>query len=187
MLSAYYHGAMNPYRLLLGLFLALSCSLANGQPTNSSPAPEGYDLEVEVVNENIGVLVGALGVTDLTGYSCSRLYVSMNNEDDFMSSVSGDLTNPTYVNTTTEFYNATLGAATPNGINSILFAVYPDLPYDSWVTVGIESVPNALLGEANVSTVQSTDNPWVTNFDPGGGTPEPALPLTTSLEVPGMH
>ena len=177
MLSAYYHGAMNPYRLLLGLFLALSCSLANGQPTNSSPAPEGYDLEVEVVNENIGVLVGALGVTDLTGYSCSRLYVSMNNEDDFMSSVSGDLTNPTYVNTTTEFYNATLGAATPNGINSILFAVYPDLPYDSWVTVGIESVPNALLGEANVSTVQSTDNPWVTNFDPGNGTPGASIAI----------
>ena len=168
---------MNPYRLLLGLFFALSCSLANGQPTNSSPAPEGYDLEVEVVNENIGLLVGPLGVTDLTGYSCTRLYISMNNEDDFMSSVSGDLTNPTYVNTTTEFFNATLGAATPNGINGILFAVYPDLPYDSWVTVGIESVPNAMLGEANVSTVQSTDNPWVTNFDPGAGQPGSSIAI----------
>ena len=27
---------------------------------NSAPAPEGYDLEVEVVSENIGLLVGAL-------------------------------------------------------------------------------------------------------------------------------
>ena len=169
MLSAYSTGAMNLYRLLFGLFFALSCSLAFGQPTNSSPAPEGYDLEVEIVSENIGVLVGALGVYDLTGYSSSRLYITMNNDDDFMSSVSGDETNPTYVNTTTEFYNAVLGAATPNGINSILFGVYPDLVYDSWVTIGIEGVPNAALGEANVSTVQSTDNPWVTNFDPGGG------------------
>ena len=61
---------------------------------NSAPAPEGYDLEVEVVNEDIGLLVGALGVTDLTGYSSTRLYVTMNNATDFMSSVSGDV-NPT--------------------------------------------------------------------------------------------
>ena len=159
---------MNAYRMLLGLLFALSCTPSFGQ-ASSSPAPEGYDLEMEVVSEDIGLLVGALGITDLTGYSCTRLYVSMNNDDDFMSSVSGDETNPTYVNTTTDFYHATLGAATPNGINSLLFPVYPDLVYDSWVTIGISGVPNPGAGEANVSTVQSTDNPWVTNFDPGGG------------------
>ena len=63
------------------------------------------------------------------------------------------------------------GAGVPNGINSILFSVYPDLAYDSWVTIGIEGVPDAGQGEANVGTVQSTDNPWFTNFDPGGGQP----------------
>ena len=160
---------MKPYRLLLGLSLALCSSLTYGQAINSSPAPDGYELSLETVTEDIGVLVGALGVTDLTGYSCTHLYVLMNNADDFMSSVSGDVTNPTYINTTTNYYHAALGAATPNGINSLLFAVYPDLAYDSWVTIGLEGVPNALAGEANVSTVQSTDNPWVTNFDPGGG------------------
>ncbi len=88
-----------------------------------------------------------------------------------MSSVSGDATNPTLVNTTTSFYHAVLGAGTPNGINSVLFPVYPDLAYDSWVTIGLEGAPNAGAGEANVSTVQSTDNPWSTNFDPGAGQP----------------
>jgi hypothetical protein len=132
---------------------------------------QDYGLEEEVVNENIGVLIGALGVVDLTGYSCTRYYVTMNNEDDFMSSVSGDAVNPTYVNTTTTFYNAALGAATPNGINSLLFAVYPDLPFDSWVTIGLEGVPNAGAGEAAIATVQSTDNPWSNNFDPGFGAP----------------
>ena len=135
----------------------------------SSPAPEGYEISTEVVAEDIGMLVGALGVTDMTGYSCTRLYVEMNNEDDFMSSVSGDMVNPTYVNTTTDFYHAILGAGTPNGINSLLFGVYPDLEYDSWITIGIEGAPNAMAGEGNVSTVQATDNPWLTNFDPGGG------------------
>ena len=138
---------------------------------NSAPAPEGYDLEVEVVSEDIGILAGALGVTDLTGYSSTRLYVTMNNADDFMSSVSGDVVNPTYVNTTTSFYHALLGAATPNGINSLLFPVYPDLAYDSWVTIGLEGAPNAAAGEAAVSTVQSAGNPWATNFDLGGGLP----------------
>ena len=57
----------------------------------------------------------------------------------------------------------------PNGINSLLFPVYPDLAYDSWVTIGLTGTPDALAGEANVSTVQSTANPWFTNFDPGGG------------------
>jgi len=124
---------------------------------------------VEVITEDIGPLVGALGTVDLTGYSCYRAYITMENEADFLSSISGDAINSTYVTTTTDFYHSALGAATPNGINSLLFPVYPDLAYDSWVTIGLEGVPNALGGEANVSTVQSAANPWTTTFDPGGG------------------
>ena len=146
--------------LLLAMFILLP---------NLHQAQDSFGLEVEVVTEDIGVLIGALGVTDLTGYSTTRIYVTTENEDDFLSSVSGDATNPTLVNTTTNFYHALLGAGTPNGINSLLFPVYPDLAYDSWVTVGLEGAPNAGAGEANVSTVQSNDNPWLTNFDPGGG------------------
>ena len=159
--------------LILALFACWASSFSQIQQiaVNSAPAPEGYDLEIEVVSEDIGLLVGALGPVDLTGYSCTQLYVTMNNEDDFFSSVSGDAVNPTFVNTTTSFYHAILGAATPNGINSLLFGVYPDLAYDSWVTIGLEGTPNAAAGEAAVSTVQSGANPWATNFDPGGGLP----------------
>ena len=157
------HNCMPMRHFLLTLF-SLSILIPAGFSQN-------YSLEEEVVSADIGLLVGALGIVDLTGYSCTRYYVNMENTDDFMSSVSGDETNPTYVNTTTSFYHATLGAATPNGINSLLFPVYPDLVYDSWVTIGLEGVPNAAAGEAAVATVQSTDNPWSTNFDPGGGLP----------------
>ena len=159
--------------LCTALFLLVATSFSQVQQiaVNSAPAPEGYDIELEVVNENIGILVGALGVTDLTGYSTTHIYVTMNGPDDFLSSVSGDATNPTFVNTTSNFYHAALGAGVPNGINSLLFPVYPDLAYDTWVTIGLTGTPNALAGEANVSTVQSSDNPWFTNFDPGGGLP----------------
>ena len=141
--------------LFMALFLCWATSFSQVQQiaVNSAPAPEGYDVEVEVVSEDIGMLVGALGITDLTGYSCSRIYVTMVNSDDFLSSVSGDATNPTYINTDANFYNAVLGGATPNGINSLLFPVYPDLAYDSWVTIGLEGTPNAAAGEAAVSTV----------------------------------
>ena len=149
---------MKLHKLLLAL--CLLPSLVSAQSTG---------LEVETVSEDIGVLVGALGTIDLTGYSCYQLFVTMENEDDFLSSVSGDAMNPTYVNTTTDFYNAALGAGVPNGINSLLFPVYPDLAYDSWVTIGLTGTPDALAGEANVATVQATANPWFTNFDPGGG------------------
>ena len=140
-------------------------------PCSPSLHAQEYGIEVEVVNENIGLLVGALGITDLTGYSTTHVYATTANSDDFVSSVSGDATNPTYVNTTTDFYHAALGAGVPNGINSLLFPVYPDLAYDSWVTIGLTGTPNALAGEANVSTVQASDNPWFTNFDTGGGLP----------------
>ncbi|MDA9864147.1 lamin tail domain-containing protein [Flavobacteriales bacterium] len=138
-------------------------------PSLSSYSQSGYRLEIELVSEDIGVLVGPLGLVDLTGYSCTRLYVTMNNATDFMNSVSGDATNPTFVNTTTNFYHAELGGATPGGINPVLYGFYPELAYDSWVTIGLEQQFNAGAGEAAVEVVQSSGNPWSTNFEPGFG------------------
>ena len=159
--------------LFTALFLLVATSYSQIQQiaVNSAPAPEGYGVITEVVSEDIGQLIGALGVIDLSGYSTTRVYIETVNPTDFLSSVSGDATNPTYVETSTSLYHNALGAGVPNGINSLLFPVYPDLAYDSWVTIGLEGAPNALAGEANVSTVQSDTNPWLTNFDPGGGLP----------------
>ena len=156
----------NRFRLSTAALALLLCF-----PFSPSLHAQDYGIEVETVTDNIGLLVGALGATDLTGYSTTRVYATTVNSDDFVSSVSGDAINPTYINSTAPFYHAALGAGVPNGINSLLFPVYPDLAYDSWVTIGLSGSPNALAGEANVSTVQSTTNPWFTNFDPGGGLP----------------
>ncbi|MGB0510690.1 MAG: hypothetical protein ACPGGB_07185, partial [Flavobacteriales bacterium] len=156
----------NRFRLSTATLALLLCF-----PFSPSLHAQQYGIEVETVTEDIGLLVGALGATDLTGYSTTRIYATTVNDDDFVSSVSGDAVNPTYINSTAPFYHSPLGAGVPNGIQSLLFPVYPDLAYDSWVTIGLEGSPNALAGEANVSTVQSTANPWFTNFDPGGGLP----------------
>ena len=86
-------------------------------------------------------------------------------------SISGDPNSPTSVESTSLFYHAVLGSVTPSGINSSLFSIYPDLAYDSWVTIGLDGVPNESIGEEVVETVQSSENPWATNFEPGGGLP----------------
>ena len=174
---------IHPHRfcphLLVGLF-----SLVVGMPPLhaqcSDPAacnydpgfePDSYALVVDVIHEDIGLIVGQLGTVDLTGYSTTRVYFETDNPNDFLSSVFGDSDNPTVFETTTSFYHALLGGATPNGISGLLFPVYPDLAYDSWVTVGIEEGPDAALGEAAVSTVQNMSQPWLTTFDPGTGAP----------------
>ena len=166
-------------RLLVGLFsLVVGMASLHAQCTdpaacNYDPGfePSPYALVVDLIHEDIGLLVGQLGAVDLTGYSTTRVYFETDNPNDFLSSVFGDSEYPTVFETTTSFYHALLGGATPNGINGLLFPVYPDLAYDSWVTIGIEGVPDAALGEAAVSTVQGMGQPWLTTFEPGAGAP----------------
>ena len=153
-------------RLVLMLLVLTGAGVLSVAPNKAQL--EGYDIEVEVVNPEIGVLSGGVGTVDLTGYATYRLWITMDNADDFLSSISGTSNNPTYVRTTTSFYHALLGAETPNGINPVLYGVYLDLPYDSWVTIGLEEAPNVGADEADISTVQSSANPWTTIFDPGG-------------------
>jgi len=157
----------------LAASLALFLSSANAQQqiaVNTSAAPDGYGIEIEVINDDIGQVIGATGLADLTGFSTTRIYVVCNDATDFVSSVSGDATNPTYVETTTSFWHeVALGGGTPNGISSFLLGTFASLGYDSWVTIGLDQAPNAGAGEASVSTVQSDSNPWLTQFDPLGG------------------
>ena len=147
---------------------AQNCSDTLACNYNPEYVPSSYSIVTEVVNADIGQLVGTLGTTDLTGYSTTRVYLQTDNPEDFVSSVSGDADFPTMVSTTTSFHQSALGAATPNGIQALLFPVYPDLVYDSWITIGLEAAPDAGAGEAAISTVASPANAWDVNFEAGG-------------------
>lgn len=157
-----------PLLMFLSPIQAQNCSDTTACNYDPDFVPSSYSIVSEVVSEDIGQLVGTVGTTDLTGYSTTRVYVQTDNPADFISSVSGDVDFPTMVSTTTSFYQSALGAATPSGIQTLLFPVYPELAYDSWVTLGIEAAPDAGVGEAAVSTVASPDNPWDVNFETGG-------------------
>ena len=109
-------------------------------------------------------------VDGVVGTTTYRFYVNMQNPDDFLSSVYGNVDDPLTISTGgTGFYNdasATGGSAA--GINpSFLLppfdALFPGLPFDSWYTIGIESAPSG--AETAVSAVESSAQPWIGAFD----------------------
>ena len=140
------------------------------EPVDNGPITD-YCLVTEVVSSDIGVLVGALGTVDLTGYSCMRVYMQTLFPTDFVTSVSGNSVTPLDVTTTTSFYQALLGGVTTENINPLLIPVYPDLNYDSWITIGIDGPADATAGESAVSAVNSPNQNWALQFEPGGGAP----------------
>ena len=101
--------------------------------------------------------------TDIVpGQTTYRLYQQLANMDDFMSSVFGNNEDPFSLSTTTGFYNSQFGSTVASGVNPAFLAFFPDLAADSWVTVGIES--QNVGSEVAISTVESSDQPWVGAF-----------------------
>ena len=49
-----------------------------------------------------------------------------------------------------------------------LFSVFPELAYDSWVTIGIDQAPVPGDGNGAISLVQADGDSWVEDFEAGG-------------------
>ena len=94
-----------------------------------------------VAAQSYGLTVETYAVhTDgpLDGKTTYRVYMDCVYADDKVSSISGDYIHPLDVTTTTSFYQHGIGLQTPSTINPILFDFFPDLEFDSWVTIGID-------------------------------------------------
>ena len=125
---------------IVSLMMALCCSFGIGwaqlNPLSSTgystEAPVGYWLELETVVSHSG---GALD-----GQTTYRLYMNMLNETDYMSSCSGDSENNLILNSSTgEWYNdAAATTWNAQGINPVFLTFFPDLAFDSFLTIGAE-------------------------------------------------
>ena len=127
------------------------CSCVN------APVIDGYSIELETVAEDA-----------IPGMTTYRLYVTMVNPTDVLSSVVGEDGLETYIITSTSFYQDPFGGALGQVINPILFGIQPALEYDSYVTIGLTQAPNLLAGEVEVTAVQSEDANWIEPFEAGG-------------------
>lgn len=142
-----------PLRSILALLLVAPLGLG---------AFAQYNLAVEVVEEHAGVV----GDVDLTGYTTYRVYLETLHETDFVSAVFGDQYQPLVLEIVGgEMYNCDYAmGSTADGVNPAFFPFFPQLEYDSWVTIGIDRSP--VGSQTSISTVQSPEEPWASSFTP---------------------
>ena len=122
--------------------------------TPSPTVPEGYAIVIESFIEHDG----AVGDFDFTGMTTYRIYMEMQNESDFLSCISGEAENPMMINSTSSpaWYNdALLGEEVGAWVNPTVLPFFPELTYDSWLTIGGASMDdnvevNLAAGEINL-------------------------------------
>ena len=92
-----------------------------------------------------------------------RMYVDMPSTNDVLSAVAGDAENETRIESTQSFYKSMLNMeVTPNSLNPAFYTIFPELTYDSWVTIGISQAANLDGGESAVDLATSSD--WQSAF-----------------------
>lgn len=118
-------------------------------------------LTVETVVEHTGMV----GTTDLTGYTTYRIWGNFTNENDFCSAVYGLAGEPLEITTTTDFWQSGLGGSTGPAIIPAVVVAFPEVEFDSWVTIGRE---NSEDPGNDINALQTGGEPWVDVFEAGG-------------------
>ena len=106
---------------------------------------------------------------DLAGMTTYRLFATLPGPADIVTTVFGDIEHPTSLQTSTSFYQSDLGGQFPCANNPILFDAYPNLEWDSWLSIGISGPPDPGLGQDCPQVVMSSGSPFVTEFENGQG------------------
>ena len=104
----------------------------------------------------------------LAGQTTYRLYVVLQNSTDFLSAINGDGSTPLAISTTTSFHQDAFGAPASSGISSALLQLqfFPDLIYDSYVTIGHSPEDGPAVHD--IIMVNSPSQNWVAAFEAGG-------------------
>ena len=128
-------------------------------PGNFQSAPEGYCISVDTIAIHEG--------GELDGMTTYRFYLECLNPMDYLSSCSGDATNPLILESSSGSWYNSSNASGWNawGINPAWFTTYSELEFDSYLTIGGE---NALVyaSSAEPSTTWGAIDP-TTQFEGG--------------------
>jgi len=92
-----------------------------------------------------------------------RIYADFN-AGDHLTSVYGDSSNPMLFAADSQFYQNTFGGPTSQDINASQYDALPDLRYDSWLTIGADSMTDNTLGDVGISwSAFNTGSPLYVN------------------------
>ena len=130
-------------------------------PANwSSEAPTGYWLELETVTSHSGGI--------LEGQTTYRLYLNTVNATDYLSSCSGDESNPMVMESSTgSWYNSEYNSSwNASGINLAFLGLFPELAFDSFLTIGGED--SSTPASEHPSAVSGALD-FTAEFETGGG------------------
>jgi len=127
----------------------------NATIDDGSCVGDAYGLDVDVV------MTHTEGV--LAGQTTYRLYVTTPHTDDFLSAVYGDVAYNLNISSSTSFYQHAFGEFLGSSMNPGFYSTFPELEYDSWVTIGLDEGP----GEGEEAPTLSPSFPF-TEFEDGG-------------------
>ncbi len=122
-----------------------------------------YFLEWEIFADH-----DTTGIAGLEGHKTYRVFIKTAEGLDQVSAAFGSEDIPLVIQTSTDFFHSPLGGLTAESIFPTIYSSYPELPYDSWVTIGID-VASVFAGAGY--TAISTAGTWPATFDPGAGAP----------------
>ena len=130
---------------------------------------------------------------NLEGMTTWRMYLHMLDEDDYLSACTGSESHPVILESTSNpawYQHPSASETFATGINSAFFTAFPDLEYDSWLTIGVEesSIDMDILSLAdptydafeafeageNIYSNTPVGNGWATLF-PGLGAENPGF------------
>lgn len=121
----------------------LLSALAFGVVSMAQAQLVGYSV-VEIADHD------TTGIASLAGMKTYRVYADMTNPDDKVSAVYGDETAPLSLTSSDGFFNSSFGDDLAQNINVLFFSAFPEVEYDSWLTIGY-APGDPVLG--NVGTV----------------------------------
>ena len=120
------------------------------------PTFDGYEVIVEPV------MLHTSG--ELAGLTTYRLYLETDHPDDMVTSFTGNGEWGLEINTTSSFYQHFAGGWSALGQNPALMEQFPDLAYDSYVTVQLDGPADMSAMEINPIALPGA---WVNEFESG--------------------
>ena len=148
--------------VLVPMGLSAQCEdvlVATGLVFSQGEPAEGYGLELEVVSEHAD--------GDLSGLTTFRLYMQTAHETDRVVAAVGDDEYPLSLMPENAFYQNPFGNNNPEGISPAWISFFPDLAFDSWVTIGLDGPSSSSAGEEGVTMLFASG--WESVFGSGQG------------------